>query len=212
MDGTGLGPLGVDRPDGEGETEDFKGAELDDAGRGVGWLSGPEAAGLGVEEKGNTEGVLVELGAGAEATAVNFSLRLAFTEQAEGGNEGFIPVCGVLDIGVLSMVGLKLDDPKVKGAAGAAMGDAAREPLEGGAKEKVEVPEPTGARELSEPVGYGGGSPVPEADDFKDEGPKENIEGAPPADGKGKAVVGAAADTGARDEEASAGASRLCGA
>lgn len=135
-----------------------------------------------------------------------FSLRLAFTEQAEGGNEGFIPVCGALDIGVLSMGGLKLDDPKVKGAAGAAMGDADREPLEGGAKEKVEVPEPT------EPVGYRGGSPVTEADDFKDEGPKENTEGAPPADGKGKAVVGAAEDTGARDKEAAAGVSRFCGA
>lgn len=141
-----------------------------------------------------------------------FSLRLAFTEQAEGGNEGFIPVCEALDMGVLSMVGLKLDDPKVKGAAGVAMGDAAREPLEGGAKEKMEVPEPTGARELSEPVGYKGGSPVTEADDFKDEGPKENTEGAPPADGKEKAVVGAAADTAARDKEAAARASRFCGA
>lgn len=35
--------------------------ELDDAGRGVGWLSGPEAAGFGEEENGSTEGVLVEL-------------------------------------------------------------------------------------------------------------------------------------------------------
>lgn len=35
--------------------------ELGDAGRGVGWLSCPEAAGLGEEEKGNTEGVLVGL-------------------------------------------------------------------------------------------------------------------------------------------------------
>lgn len=35
--------------------------ELGDAGRGVGWLSGPEAGGLGEEENGNTEGVLVEL-------------------------------------------------------------------------------------------------------------------------------------------------------
>lgn len=52
----------MDRPaDGEGETEDFKGVELDDAGRGVGWLSGPEAGDLGEEENGNTEGVLVEL-------------------------------------------------------------------------------------------------------------------------------------------------------
>lgn len=52
----------MDRPaDGEGETEDFKGKELDAAGRGVGWLSGAEAAGFGEEEKGSTEGVLAEL-------------------------------------------------------------------------------------------------------------------------------------------------------
>lgn len=61
MEGTELGTLGVDRPDGEGETEDFKGTELDDAGTGVGWLSCPEAGGLGEEENGNTEGMLVEL-------------------------------------------------------------------------------------------------------------------------------------------------------
>lgn len=68
---------------------------------------------------------------------MNFSFRLTFTEEAEGGNEGFIPVFGVLDIGVLSKVGLK---PKVKGAAdvatGATAGVDAREPLEGGAKRK----------------------------------------------------------------------------
>lgn len=53
--------------------------ELDDAGRGVGWLSGPEAAGLGEEENGNTEGVLVELRAGAEeATAVNLKVEMQF--------------------------------------------------------------------------------------------------------------------------------------
>lgn len=52
----------MERPaDGEGETGDFKGMELDDAGRGVGWLSGPEATGFGEEENGNTEGVLAEL-------------------------------------------------------------------------------------------------------------------------------------------------------
>lgn len=62
MEGAELGAVWVERPaDGEGETEDFKGKELDDAGRGVGWLSGPEAAGFGEEENGNTEGVLVEL-------------------------------------------------------------------------------------------------------------------------------------------------------
>lgn len=146
---------------------------------------------------------------------MNFSFRLTFTEEAEGGNEGFIPVFGVLDIGVLSKVGLKPDDPKVKGAAdvatGATAGVGAREPLEGGANEKVGVPEPGAALELSEPVGYGGGSPVTEAEDLKDEGPKENTEGPPPAEGKGKVAVGAA-DTGLRGEEAAAGASRFCGA
>lgn len=143
---------------------------------------------------------------------MNFSFRLTFTEEAEGGNEGFIPVFGVLDIGVLSKVGLK---PKVKGAAdvatGATAGVDAREPLEGGAKEKVEVPEPGAALELSEPVGYSGGSPVTEAEDLKDEGPKENTEGLPAAEGIGKVEVGAA-DTGGRGEEAVAGASRFCGA
>lgn len=88
---------------------------------------------------------------------MNFSFRLTFTEEAEGGNEGFIPVFGVLDIGVLSKVGLKPDDPKVKEApdvaTGATAGVGAREPLEGGAKEKVEVPEPGAALELLEPVG-----------------------------------------------------------
>lgn len=124
---------------------------------------------------------------------------------------------GVLDIGVLSKVGLKPDDPKLKGAvAGVAMEDDAGlracEPLEGGAKEKVEVPEPRAALELSEPVRNGGGSPVTEADDFKDEGPKENTEGAPPAEGKGKVVLGIAEGTGARDKEASVGTSRFSGA
>lgn len=150
-----------------------------------------------------------------EATAVNFSFRLTFTEEAEGGNEGFIPVFGVLDIGMFSTVGLKPDDPKVKGAVdvatGATAGVGAREPLEGGAKEKVEVPEPGAALELSEPMGYGGGSPVTEVEDLKDEGPKENTEGPPAAEGIGKVAVGAA-DTGGRDEEAVAGSSRFCGA
>lgn len=216
MEGTELGTLGVDRPDGEGETEDFKGMELDDAGRGVGWLSCPEAAGLGEEENGNREGVLVELWTGAEATAVNFSFRLTFTEEAEGGNEGFIPVFGALDIGVLSKVGLKPDDPKVKGAAGVAMEGAAGlrawGPLEGGAKGKVEVPEPRAALGLSEPEGTRGGSPATDTDGFKDEGPKENTQGAPPEEGKGKVVVGTAEDTGARDKEASSGTSRFSGA
>lgn len=146
---------------------------------------------------------------------MNFSLRLTFTEEAEGGNEGFVPVFGALDMGVLSKGGLKPDDPKVKGAAdvatGVTVGVEAREPLGGGAKEKVGVPEPGTALELSEPVGYGGGSPVTEAEDLKDEGPKENTEGPPVAEGKGKVAVGAA-DTGGRGEEAVAGASRFCGA
>lgn len=42
----------------------------------MGWLSGPEAAGLGEEENGNTEGVLVELGEVAEATAVNLRVEM----------------------------------------------------------------------------------------------------------------------------------------
>lgn len=145
---------------------------------------------------------------------MNFSFRLTFTEEVEGGNEGFIPVFGALDIGVLSKGGLKPDDPKVKGAAdvgtGATAGVGAKVPLEGGAKEKVGVLEAGAALELSEPVGYGGGSPGME-EDLKGEGPKENTEGPPPADGKGKVAVGAA-DTGGRGEEAVAGASRFCGA
>lgn len=145
---------------------------------------------------------------------MNFSFRLTFTEEVEGGNEGFIPVFGALDIGVLSKGGLKPDDPKVKGAAdvgtGATAGVGAKVPLEGGAKEKVGVPEAGAALELSEPVGYGAGSPGME-EDLKGEGPKENTEGPPPADGKGKVAVGAA-DTGGRGEEAVAGASRFCGA
>lgn len=47
-------------------------------------------------------------------------------------------------------------------------------------------------------------------EDFKDEGPKENTEGAPPAEGKGKVVGGAAEVTGARGEEAGAETSRFC--
>lgn len=145
---------------------------------------------------------------------MNFSFKLTFTEGAAGGNEGFIPVFGALDIGVLSKVGLKSDDPKAKEAAdvgtGATAGVGARVPLEGGAKEKVGVPEASAALELSEPVGYGGGSPGMEAEDLKGEGPKENTEGPPPADGKGKVAVGAA-DTGGRGEEAVAGVSRFCG-
>lgn len=49
------------------------------------------------------------------------------------------------------------------------------------------APEPTAALEASEALGYGGGSPVTEPDDFKDEEPKENT-----AEGKDKAGEGAA--------------------
>lgn len=185
----------------------------------MGWLSGPEAAGLEVEEKGSMEGVLWELFPGAEvATAVNFSPRLTFTAGAEGGKESFIPrfAADALGNGVLSRVGLKLDDPKEKAADGA-MGDTAgveaREALEGEAKVKVEAPEPRDTLELSEPLEYGGGSPVTEADDFKDEDPKENTAGAPPAGGKGKAEMGAAGDEDGREAGATAAeASGFCGA
>lgn len=100
---------------------------MDDADRGVGWLRGPEA-GLEAEENGSTEGRLCELPAAAEAaTAVNFSLRLTLTVEAEGGKEGFIPMFGAdtFGIGVLSMAGLNPDDPKENEAAGGAMGEAA---------------------------------------------------------------------------------------
>lgn len=49
MEGTGLGPPCADRPDAAGETEDFDDTEPEDAERGVGWLSGPEEAGLEAE-------------------------------------------------------------------------------------------------------------------------------------------------------------------
>ena len=49
-------------PDADGVTEDLDGKELDDAERGVGWLRGPEEAGLEAEEKGSIEAVLCELG------------------------------------------------------------------------------------------------------------------------------------------------------
>lgn len=102
--------------------------ELDDAERGVGWPRGPEEAGLEAGENGSREGVLCGLLTGAEvAPAVNFSLRLTLTAEAEGGKEGFIPMFGAdaLGMGVLSWVGLKPDDPKEKGAGDGAMGEAA---------------------------------------------------------------------------------------
>lgn len=100
--------------------------ELDDAERGVGWLRGPEEAGLEAE-KGSIGGVLGELLGAEAATAVNFSPRLSLTAEAEGGKEGFNPMPGVdaLGIGVLSKGGLKPDEPKENEAAAGAMGEAA---------------------------------------------------------------------------------------
>lgn len=89
----------------------------------------------------------------------------------------------------------------------------ATEALEGGAKEKVEVPEPRDVLGLSEPLGYGGGSPVTEAEDFKDEEPKENTAGAAPAEGTGKVAMGVAGSTDGREAGAGAAeASSFCGA
>lgn len=199
------------------EVEVFSGMEVEAADRGVGWLSGLEAAGWEEEENGSMEGALGELLTGAEATAVNLSLRLAFTEDTGAGKEGFIPVFGALGIGVLSRVGLKPDNPKEKEAADETMGGVAgvgaREALEGGGKEKGAAPEPSVARGLSEPLAYGEGSPGMGAGDFKDEDTKENTAGAPPAQGRGKVATGAARDTGAREAGAlAAEGSSFCGA
>lgn len=77
----------------------------------------------------------------------------------------------------------------------------------------MDAPEPRAALELSEPLEYGGGSPVTEPDDFKDEEPKENTAGAPTAEGKEKVEVGAASDEGATETGAAAAeASSFCGA
>ena len=62
-------------PDAEGETEDFDDTELD-AERGVGWLRGPEAAGLEAEGNDSVAGAAWEPMAGLEgATAVNLKRR-----------------------------------------------------------------------------------------------------------------------------------------
>lgn len=59
-------------PDADGVTEDLDGKELGWCREGVGWLRGPEEAGLEAEEKGSIEAVLCELWTGAEvAAAVN---------------------------------------------------------------------------------------------------------------------------------------------
>lgn len=92
----------------------------------MGWLRGPEAAGLEVEGNGSA-GAPWELMAGAEgATAVNFSLRLTLTAEAEGGKAGFSPIFGAetLGIGVLSKVGLNPEDPKENEVADGVMGEA----------------------------------------------------------------------------------------
>lgn len=186
----------------------------------MGWLSGPEAAGLEAEENGGIEGALWELLTGAEVAAtVNFSLRLTLTAEVEGGKEGFTAIFGAdtLGTGVLSRVGLKPDDPKENEAADGPVGDAAgvraREALEGGTKEKVDGPGLGAALELSEPLEYEDGSPVTVADDFKDEEPKENTVGDPPAGSKEKVAMGAAGDEGGREAGAAAAeASSFCGA
>lgn len=111
-------------PDAEGETEDFD-TELGGAERGVGWLRGPEVAGLVAEGNGNVAGTPWELMAGVEgAMAVNFSLRLTLT--TEGGKAVFSPMFGAdaLDIGVLSRGGLKPKAPKENEAADGVMGEA----------------------------------------------------------------------------------------
>lgn len=122
----GPGPPCADRPDAEWEAEDLADAEPDDAERGVGWLRGPEEAGLDAE-KGSIGGVLGELLAAEAATAENLSPRLSFTAEAAGAKEGFNPRPGVdaLGIGVLSKAGLKPEDPKENAAAADTIGEAA---------------------------------------------------------------------------------------
>lgn len=56
--GTGPGPLGAARAGVTGEITDFRDTEVDDAERGVGWLSSPGEAGLEVDEKGSVDGAL----------------------------------------------------------------------------------------------------------------------------------------------------------
>lgn len=74
------------------------------------------------------------------------------------------------------------------------------------------APEPTAAFEVSEPLGYGGGSPATGPDDFKDEEPKENAAEAPTAEGREKVAVGAAGREGGTEAGAAAAeASGFCG-
>lgn len=211
-EGTGFGLPWEDRA-ADGEPEDLDDTEVAEAERGAGWLRAPEEAGFEAE-KGSMEGALCELctGAGAAgAEAVNFSLRLTLTADADGGKVGFIPMFGVdtLGTGVLSRVGLKPDDPKENEAAGGAMGEAAGVSVRevgggGGAKEKVAAPEPGAALELSEPLENGGASPATGPDAFEDEEPKENTAGAPTAGGKEKVEAGAAGGEGRTEAGATA--------
>lgn len=72
--------------------------------------------------------------------------------------------------------------------------------------------EPTAALELSEPLEYGGGSPVTEPEDFKDEEPKENTAGVPPTAGREKVVDAADNDGGTETGAVAAETSSFCGA
>lgn len=73
--------------------------------------------------------------------------------------------------------------------------------------------EPTAALELSEPLEYGGGSPVTEPEDFKEEEPKENTAGVPPTAGREKVEVDAADNDGGTETGAvAAETSSFCGA
>lgn len=169
----------------------------------MGWLSDPGEAGLEVDENGSTKGAFGALttGVGVAAT-VNFSLRFTLTV---GGKAGFGPALGTAtpDSGVLSSVGLKPEELKEKEEAGGARGEAADvvawEPLEGVAMEKTGVAEPRAALGLSEPLGYGGGSPGAGAEDFEDEEPKANTAGVPPAEGRLKVTAGTAGTAGGTD-------------
>lgn len=72
-------------PDAEGETEDFD-TELGGAERGVGWLRGPEAAGLAAEGNGSVAGTPWELMAGVEgAMAVNLKRQPDCLRSARAG-------------------------------------------------------------------------------------------------------------------------------
>lgn len=74
------------------------------------------------------------------------------------------------------------------------------------------APDPTAALEASEPLGYGGGSPATDPDDFKDGEPKEKAAEAPTAEGREKVAAGAAGREGGTETGAAAAeASGFCG-